>query len=177
MLYMNSSLQKTMNTDKTIKSTSHQNCSSTSSSTYQQITNQGTSYSSSEFLNTRVTDFDETIKSKKDETREERELRNQEKEEWAKTLTMDDVHFNDTMTGMKDIKGLEIKNFVNKMLINFCRANNVKVKHGRESKNDCVKAIIACKKGESTVEKLQKSIKKRKSKGTKPLCLSKEGAL
>ena len=57
-----------------------------------------------------------------------------EREEWAKSLTIDDVIFNEDMTNIVSIKGLPIKEFKDKMLVVFCRANNVKIASGKSSK-------------------------------------------
>lgn len=66
---------------------------------------------------------------------------------WSNSLTLADVKFNDDMTDIVDIKGKSIKNFVGKMLISFCRANQVKIRDGEGTKQNCVEKIIAYKKG------------------------------
>ena len=96
---------------------------------------------------------------------------------WSKTLTLADVKFNDDMTDIVDIKGKAIKDFVGKMLISFCRANQVKIRDGEGSKKNCVAKIIAYKKGEPIREKIAKTIQKRKSKETRPLSVTMEGTL
>ena len=96
---------------------------------------------------------------------------------WSKSLTLADVKFNDDMTDIVDIKGKAIKNFVGKMLINFCRANQVKIRDGEGTKQNCVEKIIAYKKGTPMREKIAKTMQKRKSKETRPISVTMEGTL
>ena len=63
------------------------------------------------------------------------------------------------------------------MLISFCRGNNIKTVNGKQKKDDLVNTIINHKKHGPIRTKIAKSLTTKKSKATRPLCITKEGSL
>ena len=91
-------------------------------------------------------------------------------------MTLDDGMFNEEKTNIVSIKGLPIKEFKDKILVVFCRANHVKIANGRSSKANCVQQIIAKVQGTTLEDKIKESVKKKAiAKGTKPTCITKLG--
>ena len=82
------------------------------------------------------------LRNDREQKKKEKYQLEREREELAKTLTLDDVKFNEAFTDIVSIKGLPIKDFKDKMLIQFCRKNEVKVPSGQcegkvSGKNNC----------------------------------------
>ena len=96
-------------------------------------------------------------------------IRNKKQEEWASTLKLEDVVFNESLTEIVSIAGKPFNIFRSKMLLSFCRGNQITVSNGKTKKQDCVEHILNYKKHGPLRAKVAQSIKK--NKGTKPACV------
>ena len=92
-------------------------------------------------------------------SKEDKAILAKRKEEWSRGLSMESVVFSDDLSSIKEISGRPIEQFVGKMLIQFCRGNGIHVPNNEQSKVNCIKNIIAYKKGDSARGKVQKQSK------------------
>ena len=120
---------------------------------------------------------DQLVGNNKTMTNEEKANMEKERVAWARQRKMEEVVYNDEGTDVVSISGLPLKKFVGKMLISFCRSNNLPVKSGLGSKKHCVDLIIAHKNGAPVREAIQKGVQGRKHKGTKPPSVTCEGTI
>ena len=104
-------------------------------------------------------------------------IRNKKQEEWASSLKLEDVVFNESLTEIVSIADKPFGIFKSKMLLSFCRGNQITVSNGRTKKQDCVEYIINYKKNGPPRAKVAQSLSSRKNKGTKPACVTMDGTL
>ena len=104
-------------------------------------------------------------------------IRNKKQEEWASSLKLEDVVFNESITEIVSIAGKPFGIFRSKMLLSFCRGNQITVSNGKTKKQDCVELIINYKKNGPLRAKVAHSLSSRKNKGTKPACVTMDGTL
>ena len=85
-------------------------------------------------------------------------IRNKKQEEWASTLKIEDVVFNDSETEIVSIADKPFAIFRSKMLLSFCRGNQITVSNGKTKKQDCVEHILNYKKHGPLRAKVAQSI-------------------
>ena len=104
-------------------------------------------------------------------------IRNKKQEEWASTLKLEDVVFNESLTEIVSIADKPFGIFRSKMLLSFCRGNQITVSNGKTKKQDCVEYILNHKKNGPLRAKVAQSLSSKKNKGTKPACVTMDGTL
>ena len=104
-------------------------------------------------------------------------IRNKKQEEWASTLKLEDVVFNESLTEIVSIADKPFGIFRSKMLLSFCRGNQITVSNGKTKKSDCVEYILNHKKNGPLRAKVAQSLSSKKNKGTKPACVTMDGTL
>ena len=104
-------------------------------------------------------------------------IRNKKQEEWASTLKLEEGVFYESLTGIVSIAEKPFSIFRSKMLLSFCRGNQITVSNGRTKKQDCVEYILNHKKNGPLRAKVAQSLSSKKNKGTKPACVTMDGTL
>jgi len=104
-------------------------------------------------------------------------IRNKKQEEWASTLKLEDVVFNESLTEIVSIADKSFGIFRSKMSLSFCRGKQITVSNGKTKKQDCVEYILNYKKNGPLRAKVAQSLSSKKNKGTKPACVTMDGTL
>ena len=107
----------------------------------------------------------------------EKDLLLKRKEAWAESLNMSQVKFSEDHTSIESICGAPLKNFKGKMLIKFCRGNNIIVPNGQSTKAHCIQHIINHQKTASLRKKIGEVVRPPKNKATRPIVVTTEGTL
>ena len=80
------------------------------------------------------------------ELRDVKKEKKKKEEQWAGSLGFGDVVFDKQLTKIESIGGVPFETWKVKMLISFCRGNNIKIVNGKQKKDDLVNTIINHKK-------------------------------
>ena len=75
-------------------------------------------------------------------SKEALKIRNKKQEEWASTLKIEDVVFNDSETEIVSIADKPFAIFRSKMLLSFCRGNQITVSNGKTKKQDLRELLV-----------------------------------
>lgn len=134
---------------------------------------------SEQVLSTITTEAEEVVS--KATTQAKTEAKRKRQEEWIKKQKMEHIIFNDEMSTIVSIAGVELSNILSSCLKSFARANNVQIPATHTKKNQYIECIIAHHKNSSLRNKISSAIDKEsissKTKTKRPPAASSDNSI